>query len=270
MSVLARYADVYWASFKSSLLQMMQYRMAWFLWLVGIIVEPTIYLIVWQTVAKEQGGIVAGFTAGGFAAYYITWTLVRQMNIALTPYEFEERVQRGTLSPMLLRPVHPFHLDLSSFFGWKVITIVMWVPLAALLTIAFHPTLNPEPWQIAAFVLSLLTGFIMRFVLLWALGMATFWITKVSALFEVYFGLELFLSGRLVPISLLPDWMQTASQYFPYRWSFGFTIELLIGKMTPAQALEGFGFQALWFVIGVIVCSALWKAGVKKYGAVGA
>jgi len=267
---MTRYAGVYWAQFKAQLISNMQYRVALLLWLLTMAVEPVIYLVVWQIVATQQGGSVAGYTAGDFAAYYIVWTLVRQMNIALTPYEFEERILRGTLSPMLLRPMHLYHLDLAGFFSFKAVTLFLWIPIGVGLTLAFRPDLHPTGWQAAAFAVAIVTGFIMRFTLVWALGLATFWIVKVSALFEVYFGLELFLSGRLVPIVLLPLWMQQASRWFPFQWSFGFPIELLLGKLTVEQTLIGFGAQAVWFVIGALLIAILWREGLKRYGAVGA
>lgn len=268
---MGKYLDIYWANFKSSLLQQMQYRVANLLWIIAMIVEPVIYLVVWQTVAREQGGTVGGYTPGDFAGYYIVWTLVRHMNIALTPYEFEDRIQRGTLSPMLMRPIHPFHMDLGGFFGMKIVPIFIWMPVAAVLWYAFQPTIHPAPWQVAAFAVAIVTGFLMRFVLLWALGLATFWITKVSALFEAYFGAEIFLSGRMVPIALLPSWMQTISAWLPYQWAFGFPIELGMGKITKVEVvLFGFGMQALWTLIGAILLTIMWRAGVKKYSAVGA
>src|SRR5574341_434227 len=157
---MKRYIDAYWAQFKAQLISNMQYRVALLLWLVSMIIEPVIYLVVWQIIARQQpGGAVAGYTAGDFAAYYIAWTLVRQMNIALTPYEFEERVLRGTLSPMLLRPLHIYHLDLAGFLSFKVVTLMMWVPIGIGLTLAFQPVLNPTWWQVAAFFVALVTGF---------------------------------------------------------------------------------------------------------------
>ena len=57
--------------------------------------EPVIYLVVWSTVATAQGGAVGGYTPGAFAAYYIVWTLVRNMNIVFTPYGWEGYIQRG-------------------------------------------------------------------------------------------------------------------------------------------------------------------------------
>jgi ABC-2 type transport system permease protein len=262
--------ELYLIWIKTSITVMFQYRFSQLMWLVGMIAEPVIYLVVWTSVARAQGGSVGGYTAGEFAAYYIGWTLVRHMNIALTPYAFEGRVLRGELSPELLRPAHPFHFDLAWFLGMKVITMTLWLPIAAALVVLFQPTLNPAPWQAVAFAVALVTAFIMRFVLLWVLGMATFWITRVSALFEVYFTAELFLSGRLVPMDLMPLWVQQVANFLPFRWAFGFQLELLLGRLTPEQALLGFAAQAFWFSVGVIALNLLWRAGVKRYSAVGA
>lgn len=263
--------DIYMASIRLSLAESFQYRMANLLWLIGMVAEPVIYLVVWSTVARSQpDGMVGGYTAGAFAAYYIVWTLVRQMNIVLTPYAWEHRVQRGGLSQDLLRPLHPFHADIAGFSGFKVVTFIMWVPVAALLSYLFRPTLDPAAWHIAAFLIAIVTGFIMRFVLLWVLGMVTFWTTRVSAVFELYFTMELLLSGRLVPLSLLPDWAQRLAMALPFQWTFGFPIELLLGQRTPGETLLGFGAQALWFVIGVSLLQVSWRAGVKRYSAVGA
>ena len=74
-----------------------QYRVANYFYMIGMIAEPVIYLVVWTTVANQQGGSVDGITSGEFAAYYIVWTLVRNMNIVFTPFGWEERVREGEL-----------------------------------------------------------------------------------------------------------------------------------------------------------------------------
>jgi ABC-2 type transport system permease protein len=253
-----------------SVLVELQYRMALLMWLIGMIAEPVIYLVVWTTIARGRGGEVGGYTAGEFATYYIAWTLVRHMNIALTPWAFENRVRRGGLSQELLRPVHPFHFDLAWFLGMKVVNMTLWLPIAAVLVLIFRPTLDPEPWHVAGFAISIVTAFIMRFALLWALGLVTFWITRVGALFDLYFAAELILSGRLVPLDLLPAWAQRLADALPFKWAFGFQLELLLGRLTPGEAVAGFGAQALWFVAGVALVQLLWRAGLRRYTAVGA
>ena len=61
-----------------------QYRAATYFWMIGMLAEPIVYLVVWTTIAEQQGGSVQGITTGEFAAYYIVWTLVRWLNTGRT------------------------------------------------------------------------------------------------------------------------------------------------------------------------------------------
>jgi len=114
---MKRYFDYYTSMMKISVLEQWQYPVANYFYMIGMIAEPVIYMVVWSSVATQQGGMVGGYTPGAFAAYYIVWTLVRQMNIAFTPYGWEWRIRNGRLSTTLLRPIHPLHEDVAFFAG---------------------------------------------------------------------------------------------------------------------------------------------------------
>ncbi len=262
--------DYYLTQMRIAIIEQFQYRVANYFYMFGMIAEPVVYLVVWSIVAESQGGAVGGYTAGEFAAYYIVWTLVRNMNLALTPYAWEHMIQRGHLSADLLRPVHPFHAQLAYFSGWKVVVIVMWLPIALILSLIFKPTLQPALWEIAAFGVALWGGFLVRFVMLWLLGMITFWTTRVGGFFELYFTVELLFSGRLVPLSLMPEWAQRAADFMPFQWAFGFPIELLLGKFTPQQALSGLGMQVFWVLLGLLCSALVWRTALRRFSAVGA
>ena len=106
--------DFYWTDDADARSQaQFQYRAANYMYMLGMVAEPVIYLVVWSTIADQSGGSVGGLTAGQFAAYYIVWTLVRNMNIVFTPYGWEWRIREGELSGQLLRPLHPIHYDLA-------------------------------------------------------------------------------------------------------------------------------------------------------------
>ncbi len=78
-----------------SIMEQFQYRAANYFYMIGMVIEPVIYLVVWSTIARQQGGSIDGYTPGTFAAYYIVWTLVRNMNIVFTPFGWEERIREG-------------------------------------------------------------------------------------------------------------------------------------------------------------------------------
>lgn len=255
---------------KYAALLVFQYRLATFLWVVGLIVEPVIYLVIWSTVAREQGGIIGGYTLADFTAYYLVWMILRVVNIGLHPGAFEWRVRNGRWSHLLLRPLHPIHDDIAFLIGNKALDFVILIPILILLGLFFRPDLNPTGWQILLFIIACLLGFLVRTVWQWALGLTTFWVVRVQAIFDLYFAIELLLSGRIVPLDLLPDWAQRLANFLPYQWSFGFPIEVAIGRQTWSQAVTGIGIQLCWIVGGWILVMFLWRRGVKRYSAVGA
>jgi ABC-2 type transport system permease protein len=212
---------------------------------------------------------VEGYTAGRFAAYYIVWTLVRNMNIVFTPYGWEQRIREGELSGMLLRPLHPIHYDLAFFAGWKVVVIILWLPIAAVLTIAFRPELSPTALQCVVFCFAIWGAYLIRSLNLWLLGMVTFWTTRVNALYEAYFVAELLLSGRLVPMAIMPDWVQTIAWFLPFQWTFGYPITALVGPITTTELLVGLAMQALWIAIGAVAVRLVWRVAVRHFTAVG-
>ena len=261
--------DYYLTQMKIAVLQQFQYPVANYFYMIGMIAEPVIYLVVWSTVARAQGGTAGGYTPGDFAAYYIVWTLVRNMNIVFTPYGWEQRIQRGELSAVLLQPMHPLHRDLAFFAGWKLVVIILWLPLAAALSLIFRPTLHLTLPGILVFAVAIWGAYLIRSMLLWVLGMVSFWTTRVSAIFELYFATELLLSGRLVPLSLMPPWVQTLSAYLPFKWTFGFPIEALIGQLSTQQLLSGLVSQAAWIGAGTLLVAIVWHFGIRRYSAVG-
>ena len=266
---MKRYLDYYLTTIKIALLENYQYRAQNYFYLVGVIVEPTIYLVVWTTIARQQGGSVGGYTAGGLAAYYIVWTLVRQMNVVLTPYDWENRIQQGRLTMELMRPMHPIHWDVAYFAGWKFVMILFWVPIAAVMAFIFKPTLSPAWWQVVVFIIAIWGAYLVRTMMYEMLGLITLWTTRVSAIFELFFALELILSGRFVPMTLMPAWVQHIAFYLPFQWTFFFPINALVGSPTLINLLTGLGMQLLWIVIGVVVVKTVWHFGIRRFSSVG-
>ena len=246
-----------------------QYRTQNYLYMIGMIAEPVIYLVVWSSVARGQGGSVDGVTAGDFAAYYIVWTLVRNMNIVFTPYGWEERIRQGELSGQLLRPVHPLHYDLAYFAGWKFVVILLWLPIAVVLSLVFRPTLSVTAQEVLVFLIAIWGAYLLRSLLLEALGMVSFWTTRVSALYQLFFTAELLLSGRLLPLSLLPPWAQQIAEWSPFPSTFGFPIEALVGDLSTRELWTGVGVQLGWIAIGAVVVGLVFRSGVRRYSAVG-
>jgi ABC-2 type transport system permease protein len=261
--------DFYVTAMRTHIQAEFQYRVATYMYLIGMVAEPVIYLVVWTTIAESHGGSVQGITAGQFAAYYIVWTLVRNMNIVFTPYGWEWRIREGHFSGLMLRPLHPIHYDLADFAGGKFIWVLLYLPIAVGLALIFHPTFDVSPFELVVFFFAIWGAYLIRSMALWLLGMITFWTTRGSAIFETYMMIELLMSGRLVPLPLMPDWAESLANWLPFKWTFYFPIQVLVGNLSNASLIGGLGMQALWTAIGSALVFVCWRQTSKHYTAVG-
>ena len=263
------FRDLYVVFLRVAIAVELQYRASSVIWLLGVVVEPVIYLAVWSAAADAQGGEIGGFGPRDFAAYYLLLTLVNQITQGWHMWEFQYRVQQGQFAFLLLRPVHPIHGDLAENLAHKAVMQVALLPMLAALAWAFEPRFAVEPWALALFLPALALAFALRFAVEWTLALACFWTTRIMAVNQTYFAVLFFLSGRVAPVELLPSSLVWFADALPFRWMIAFPVELGLGRLTPAQAAAGFAAQALWLGVASLGLAALWPRALRRFSAVG-
>lgn len=267
--------EVYRANLRVAIANMLQYRFAILIWAVWGFVGPLISLAVWTAATSARGGNISNgpgtsFSRADFAGYFLVFMIVSHLTMSWDAFEFAYRVKDGQLSPRLLKPLHPIHIDASYNLGFKLITSTMLLPIWILLFILFKPT-PPHSWQ--QFLLgipALILAGMMRYIFQYSLAVIAFWTTRVEAINQLYFTMDSFLGGRIAPLSLLPPWLAAASLYSPFRSMAAFPVELFLGRVPPADILPGFGLQIFWLAVSISLLRVLWRAGIRQYSAVGA
>lgn len=248
---------------------LVQYRAALIIWIQGLVVEPIIYMAVWTQVAGDSGS-VGGYAAPDFAAYYLVWMVVRHFTVATNPNTIERRVRRGEFSPMLLLPVHPIHMDIADSIAYKIVALPALLVALVVLALVFPPAFALQSWSIPVFVLSLALAFPIRFLFGWVLGLIAFWTTWARSFYGVFVVAEVFLTGRLAPLSLLPGWALALASILPFRWMMSFPVEVLLGKLSLEQVVLGLGVQVIVLAVLLTLLLAIWPAAVERYTAAGA
>ena len=262
--------EAYRAQFKVTFGVQLEYRASLVIWLIGMILEPTVYLVVWSTVARAQGGTVGGFSPADFAAYFVITMLVNHWTFTWLMHEFEYLVRMGQLSAGLLKPLHPIHLHVADNITYKALTSLVMVPAALLIAWAFGARFEPQVWSLALAVPALALSFTARLLLGCSLAFAAFWTTRVLAINEMYFLASWFLSGMMAPLALLPGPVRALASALPFRWFVAFPVELILGRLSMVEALVGLATQAAWAAAIFVVFTVLWREGLKRYSAVGA
>ena len=76
------------------------------------------------------------------------------------------------------------------------------------------------------------------------------------------------LSGRLLPVALMPGWAQDVMRFLPFESTFGFPITALVGPISDRDLVIGLLRQAVWIAAGAIGVRLVWRRAVSNYTAV--
>jgi ABC-2 type transport system permease protein len=247
----------------------LQYRAAISIWLLWGVMEPVIALGIWWSIAG--GGAVDGYGRDDFARYFFGVTLVNQLTLAWDAYYIDRWIREGEMNYRLARPISPVHEAVADNLAYKArsatLILLVWVVAAAVWPAVRLPVV-PARWALALAAVVLAAG--IRFLNGYVTGLLGFWTTRATALMELQFGVSLFLSGRIAPLSLLPPKVQAVANVLWFPYVLAFPVDLLTGAVeTPAALARGFAGQAAWLAVWWTLYRLVWSRGLRRYGAVG-
>jgi len=248
-----------------------QYRANLMMYLLYWLVSPVVYLAVWTTIARSQGS-VGGLTPNDFITYYMTLLIVDQLTSEITIHAFGYKIQDGTLSGELIRPMHPILTNSLVYnLAFKVLTLVALIPVWLVLWLLFQPNFSSVTWQGILLALpAVILGFAISFLIGAALTCIAFWTTRVWSLYEFYSGLVILFSGQFVPLQLMPQIVQDIALYLPFQLFKYYPIQLILGRLSAAEIIQGYLMGIFWLVVSLVFFLWIWRNGVKKFSAVGA
>jgi viologen exporter family transport system permease protein len=264
LKIFQRLWQVNWA-------EQWQYRANLIMYLLYWLVSPIIYLAVWSSIAHSKGS-VNGFTANDFVTYYMTLLVVDQITSNIVIHTFAYKVQDGTLSGELIRPIHPMLTNaLVNNIAFKALTILGFVPVWIVLFFLYKPDFSGVTLTgILLAIPAMIMGFFIDYLLSASITALAFWTTRVYSIHEFYYALLLLFSGQFVPLTLMPKLVQETARYLPFQMRLYFPIELILGKFSSEQILQGYVTGLIWLIVAIFIFNWVWRNGVKRYSAVGA
>ena len=264
LTIFQRLWQVNWA-------EQWQYRANLIMYLLYWLVSPIIYLAVWTSIASTKGD-VNGFTANDFVTYYMTLLIVDQITSNIVIHTFAYKIQDGTLSGELIKPIHPMLTNaLVNNIAFKGLTIMGLTPIWIILFFLFRPDFSDVTLTgILLAVPAMVMGFFIGFLLSAAITALAFWTTRVYSIHEFYYALILLFSGQFVPLTLMPNIIQNIAQYLPFQMLIYFPIQLILGNLSSTQIVQGYIVGFVWLIVSITIFNWIWRNGVKRFSAVGA
>lgn len=262
--IIKRLWQVNWA-------EQWQYRANLLMYLLYWLVSPIIYLAVWTSIANQKGS-VNGFTANDFITYYMVLLICDQVTSNIVIHTFGYKIQDGTLSGELVRPIHPMLTNgLVNNIAFKALTMMGLTPIWIILYFLYKPDFSGMMFRNILLALpAMILAFFIGYLLSASITSLAFWTTRVYSIHEFYFALILLFSGQFVPLTLMPKIVQDIAQYLPFQLLIYYPIQLILGKLSAQQIAQGYVMSLIWLGISGLLFYLVWRNGVKRYSAVGA
>jgi ABC-2 type transport system permease protein len=133
-----------------------------------------------------------------------------------------------------------------------------------------QPTLLwwPTAAELILGIAAIQAAFILRFLLQSVIAMLCFWSERAAALDRLLLIPYLFLSGLVAPLQTYPPTIQKLAWLTPFPSMVAFPAAVLAGE--PVAIGQGFLQLALWCLLLYPLLILLWRAGIRRYGAMGA
>lgn len=259
--------------FRASLVERMAYRGDFLLGTVLRFLPVMTTILLWEAVYAGAGSEeLAGFSRRQMIAYLLLIHVSRMFSsMPGLAAGISRDIRDGNLKKYLLQPLDMLGFLLSYRAAHKAAYITTSaLPYAALFVVCSgYFDGFPDPLSLAGYVLALLLGFVIGFLIEACLGIAGFWILEVTSLLWVIGTLNYFISGQMIPLDLLPPFWAGVLKALPFQYLAYFPAVVFQGKIRGRELAQGLLIELVWVAVLLLLTRWLYHRGLRRYSAFG-
>lgn len=250
----------YFAFTKAGILNSFAYKFSAFGWLLGDAVAILILYYLWTAIyANATTSEINGMTFKVMITYLIFARIVSALTFSsISFWVVGEDIYDGNISINLTKPInYRYRLMFSSVGSYLATSILMFIPLSIIASIALYFAIDLNPPQIEILLLFIVSSFI-SFLICDAFN---FLVGQLAIFTNALFGLMItknillsFLSGSLLPVSFFPSWLQEFTKFMPFSSMVQTPVLILLGQYDVIEIMKMLGIQLLWFFILNFIC----------------
>lgn len=263
-----KYSNKYYEYFKIGFKKSIEYKS----YIIGVLTTPLFmgifFYFIWSYIYAVKGGgdpnyMIGGFTFNEMLVYLIIGLLINATRNSDVSERISEVIKSGDISIYLCRPVNFVKSLLADSIGTKVINLVMFAILLILMTWIFN---LPYPPATIFFIFIIYAFFMILFdiILYIIIGGLAFWFVEIWGIRASIEQILWILSGRSLPLSLFPVWIQGALAFTPFLYLEYTFARLYLGKIPVSEAFIALGIFTIWIILMFLLMKFLFSKGFKK------
>ncbi len=228
------------------------------------LIVVTVLAGLWRVAADGNGGSIAGYSAVALTWYIATSEAATvSLNIRMIA-DIGQDIGSGAVAVELLRPAPVLGVRVATEIG----RVLPRLAACAITGVAAAWITAGAPPRLLALTLaapSLLIAVACNIVAQHAFAAAAFWLRDAGSTWFLYQKLVFVLGGMLIPLELLPGWLERTASLLPFRAMAYIPARLASGHIEPQLLLQQVG----WLAALSLAAAAAFRAGERRLQVVG-
>jgi ABC-2 type transport system permease protein len=243
---------IYISVFKIRMINSLQYRAAAISGLMTQFFWGFMMLMIFE--AFYQSGGAQEFSYENLVTYiWLQQAFLAFFMVWVRDSELGEIIIEGNIAYELVRPYSIYKFWFAKLLGGKLSSGLLRFPLVILIAFflpaPYNLILPANPVSFIMFAVSLTLGVILTTSILILMYISMFKTHSLAGSF-VLFGITTdFLGGHLIPIPLMPQWLQTISNFLPFRYTADLPFRIYSGHVAGIDIYIGILIEIIWILI---------------------
>lgn len=253
----------YFAFAKKSFLGLSAYRFDHFMGILNTILRIFVF---WEIYRALYGGRteVDGITITMVATNFIL-SMGLESVFFVNDYYLPGRIQDGSIATELLLPVNIHGRMLADNLGHALFRLFFHFVPAAAVSVLFIGIAAPAGGSmLLLFLLSAALGYGVLWTISFVVQTLSFWLINVWSIVTIKNVFINVLSGSMIPLWFMPDWMKGVLRFTPFSSIYFTPIQIYLGQLSFSEILHGYMIQCFWIIFLFSIGMLLWKRGQKK------
>ena len=231
----------------------------------------TIYYF-WVAILS-QNDQVFNYDSQTLLTYVIGTSFLRSLVLSSRSVSAGMEIANGDLNNYLVKPINYLKNWLARDIADKALNLAFFIPEMVIIFLVIKPPFifPNNPWYFVAFIVAALIATLMYFFFSFLVSCFTFWYPEHNGwpLRFIVFMIIGFLAGDTFPLDIFPAVAQTIFKILPFGYFMFYPMQIYLGRIPANQVGLTIIIMLAWVFILYKISTAVFKKGLKVYGAYG-
>ncbi|MDO5063161.1 MAG: ABC-2 family transporter protein [Peptostreptococcaceae bacterium] len=233
-------------------------------------VPIVVYLFLWRSIYGNDLIALGGYSYRQMITYFVLVSLLYEvLDARANIVKLSEMIEDGSIHNHMLKPIGFFSLNFKLYRAEKIIYLTSVLVPYVILCLVLREHIHWELDHIPFFIISLCLAFVLKYFMGCILGLLTTWIEEISGLLDLWNNIERFLSGGLIPLSILPKKVFMFLSFLPFQYMLFVPVDIYMGNMDLLEIYRALFIQIGWCIILGGLLLIIKQKAFRKYSGYG-